>query len=77
MNPIYLVDKDLVDQVIEDIGARISINQMRLEDNDSKLTATIRDNINNAMGMFQTLKLLELVDLSTEKDIKKGLEIFY
>lgn len=77
MNPVYLIDKDLVDEVIEDIGARISINQMRLEDNDLKLTATIRDNINFAMGMFQTLKLFELVDLSTEKDIKKGVEIFY
>lgn len=77
LQKVFLVSECDVDSLIEDIGARISINQMRLEENDNKLNRTLCDNINFAMGMFQALKLLDLVDEASEKDIKKGLDIFY
>lgn len=77
LQKIFLVSENDVNSLIEDIGARISINQMRLEDNDNKLNRSVCDNITYAMGMFQALKLLDLVDEASEKDIKKGFDIFY
>lgn len=77
LQKIFLVSEDDVNSLIDDIGARISINQMRLEDNDNKLNRSLCDNITYAMGMFQALKLLDLVDEASEKDIKKGFDIFY
>lgn len=77
LQKIFLVSEDDVNSLIDDIGARISINQMRLEDNDNKLNRSLCDNITYVMGMFQALKLLDLVDEASEKDIKKGFDIFY
>lgn len=77
LQKIFLVSENVVNSLVEDIGARISINQMRLEDNDNKLNRTLCDNITYAMGMFQALKFLDLVDEASEKDIKKGFDIFY
>lgn len=77
MQLIYLVNKCDVDSLIEDICARISINKMRMQDNDGKLNRSILDNITSAMGMFQALKFLDLVDEASETDIKKGFDIFY